>query len=368
MMARQAVVCPACGTRNRPSWEYCARCNESLENALPVETGEVTAVPTEFEPFEEGPSVASSGVLVVTVLAFGVLGFAAYRHVSTTPPPEGPDPALFTVATRPAELPEAPPGAGPGVSEYDSGRLLLNSGDVEGAVASLASAVAADPDNARYRSYLANALWRAGSREQALQEYAEAARLDPRLQTQYARTLDVAGRTEEARVEYEAILARNPEVATIHEDLGRMLFRAGRYAEAAPHLDEAVSARGDDPVLRQELAYAMDQGGDKAAAAEVYQEVLAEAPHAVITRGLLAENLYEQGKKNQAMAVLEQGLKVTPDAPLLQRQLGSLLEREGRKAEAAAAYREYARLAPNAPDAGSIAQRAAELDTGGGRP
>ena len=29
-MAREAVACPSCGTRNRPSWEFCARCNEPL--------------------------------------------------------------------------------------------------------------------------------------------------------------------------------------------------------------------------------------------------------------------------------------------------------------------------------------------------
>jgi Flp pilus assembly protein TadD len=365
MMARQAVACPACGTRNRPTWEFCARCNEPLEGALPAETAELRGARGELEAVE-GASLASSGVLVISVLALGVLGFAAYHHVSTTPPPEGPDPNLFTFATTPAEIPKAPPGAGPGVTDYDSGRLLLNSGDLDGAVASLASAVAADPENARYRSYLASALWRTGFREQALAQYAEAAQLDPRLQTQLARALDVAGRTDEARVEYEALLARNPETATIHEDLGRMLFRGGRYAEAAPHLGEAVAARGDDAVLKQELAYAMEQEGDKAGAAEVYQEVLAAAPQAVITRGLLAENLYEQGKKEQALSVLEQGLEMTPDAPLLQRQLGSLLEREGKRAEAAEAYRAYARLAPNAPDAASIAERASRLAGRGG--
>ncbi len=145
-MAREAVACPACGTRNRPSWDFCARCNEPLDGARPAETAESPAAPPPgvLEPVE-GTSLASSGVLVFTVLAFGVLGFVAYRHLSTTPPPEGPDPALFTIATSPAELPKAPPGAGPGVSDYDSGRLLLNSGDLDGAVARFASAVAADP-------------------------------------------------------------------------------------------------------------------------------------------------------------------------------------------------------------------------------
>jgi Flp pilus assembly protein TadD len=368
MMAREAVLCPACGTRNRPDWNYCARCEELLEGALPAEaTAETTVVPEEMEPLE-GSTLASSSILILAVLAFGALGFSAYRHVSTTPPPEGPDPGMFTIGTQPTEVPKAPPAGGPGVNDYDSGRRLLSAGDTAGAVSQLRAAVAADPDNARYRSYLAHALWQAGSRDEALTEHAAAARLDQRLQMQYARALDLAGRTEEATIEYQAVLARNPEAATVREDLGRLLFRSGDYAAAAPHLEKAVEARANDPVLRQEMAYALDQSGEKPRAESAYRQVLESEPRAVITRGLLAENLYEQGKKEEAMSVLERGLEVTPDAPLLQRQLGSLLEREGKRAEAAAAYRSYARLAPNAPDASAIAERADLLETTGGNP
>lgn len=367
-MAREAVLCPACGTRNRPGWAYCARCEESLEGALPADdTRETTPVRGETEALES-PAGASAPILLVAVLAFGALGFGAYRSVSSSPPPPGPDPGIFTIGTEPAELPEASPMAVPGVSDYDSGRRLLNTGDTLGAISQLRAAVAADPGNASYRSYLAYALWQAGNREEALAEHAAAARLDRRLQMQYARALDLAGRSQEATVEYEAVLARNPDAAVVREDLGRLLFRTGDYAAAAPHLERAVAARSDDPVLRQEMAYALDQAGEKPRAESAYREVLESAPRAVITRGLLAENLYEQGRKEEAMSVLERGLEMTPDAPLLQRQLGSLLEREGKRAEAAEAYRSYARLAPNAPDAGSIAERAAQLDSAGGNP
>ena len=37
MKAKQAVVCPKCGALSRPNWEFCARCNESLEGAVPAE-------------------------------------------------------------------------------------------------------------------------------------------------------------------------------------------------------------------------------------------------------------------------------------------------------------------------------------------
>ncbi len=369
-MAREAVLCPECGARSRSDWEFCARCGESLEGALPADdtTAKAPTVPKTLEPIE-GSSLAGSSVLVVAVLVFGVLGFAAYRHVSTTPPPKGPDPQLFTIATRPVEPPKVPPSTEAGVQDFDAGRRLLGSGDLQEAISLLAAAVAANPDNAAYRGHLAYALWQSGARDQALREHAEAARLDPRRQIQYARVLEIAGRSDEAERQYESILARSPEGAgaTVHEDLGRLLYRAGRYAEAAPHLGQAVGARDDDPVLKQELAYALDQQGNREAAETVYKQVLETAPQAAITRGLLAENLYERGRKDEAMSVLEQGLALTPDAPLLRRQLGSLLEREGKRAEAADAYRAYARLAPNAPDAATIAKRAAWLDSARGK-
>jgi predicted Zn-dependent protease len=357
MKARQAVVCPKCGALNRPTWDFCARCNESLEGALPAEEGAA--------PVEEAPAPSSVPANMLALLALLVvvgLGIAGWRYASQAAPLDAPDPSLFTVATRPAELPKAPPPTGAGAADYDAGRRLMNSGDLEGAVARLAAAVAADPGNAEYQNAYGHALWRSGDREGAIAAHAEAARLDPRLQMQYARSLDVAGRSVEAAREYEAILAKNPAASTVQEDLGRLLFRTGQYAKSASLLQQAVQARPDDPVLQQELAYALDQAGNPAQAAAVYQQVLKQAPQAVISRGLLAENLVARGKKDEAIALLQEGLKDTPSVPLLHRQMGSVLERSGKPAEAAAAYRAYARLAPNAPDAREIATRAARLE------
>ena len=357
MKARQAVVCPKCGALNRPSWEFCARCSEPLEGALSAQEG-VASV-------EEGPvpSSVSANVLALVVLLAAVgLGVAGWRYASQAPPLDAPDPSLFTVATRPAELPTAPPLTAAGAADFDAGRRLMNSGDLEGAVTRLAAAVAASPDNAEYQSVYGHALRRSGDEEGALAAHAEAARLDPRLQMQYARSLDIAGRTEEAAREYEEILARSPAATTVQMDLGRLFYRNGDYARAAAHLQQAVEARPDDPVVAQEFGYSLDQAGNRAQAATVYRKILARVPQAVMARGYLAENLVEQGKKDEALAVLQDGLKVTPSAPLLQRQMGSVLERSGKPAEAAAAYRAYARLAPNAADAKEIATRAARLE------
>lgn len=366
MNARDAVACPACGARNRPGWEYCARCDEPLEGARPFDSAAVPRIRV-HRAAVEGPEVDSSGgpagVLLLTVLAFAVLSIAAYRSASQAPPVAGPDPRMFTMGSPPDSTPEevSPPNE-PGAADYAAGLRLMTSGDPAGAVEALSAAVAANPGSATYRSALAHARWRAGDREGAVAEHGDAARLDPTLQMQYARTLDLAGRPEDAVREYEAVLAREPDSPTAREELGRLLYRSGNYAEAAPHLEQAVANRPEHPVLRQELAYALDQGGRREEAAAAYREVLVRAPDAVIARSLLAENLFGRGEQAEAMTLLEAGLQRTPEAPLLHRELGSLLERSRRPGEAAAAYRNYVQLAPNTPDAAAIQERVAKLE------
>ncbi len=366
MKGTKAVVCPKCGALNRPTWEFCARCNEPLEGAIAVDESVGPATAAEAEP---GVSSAPANTIALAgLLALVIVGAAAWRAFSSAPSVGAPDPSVFTIGTEPAELPKASPPAAPGAVDYDNGRRALNAGDLSGAVARLGAAVAADPTKAEYRNVYGHALWRSGDRDGALAAHAEAARLDPRLQMQYARSLDVAGRSAEAVAQYERILARNPKAATVNEDLGRLLFRSGDYTGAAAHLQSAVQSRPDDPVLQQELAYSLDQAGDRAQAAAAYRKVLEKAPEAVISRSLLADNLVDQGKKQEALAVLREGLRAQPEAPLLQRQMGSVLERSGRPRDAAAAYRAYAGLAPNAPDAKDLLARAARLASAGGRP
>ncbi len=307
MRARQAVVCPKCGAFNRPTWEYCPRCSESLAGAQLAEG----VVPE--AGVEEGPGAPSSAattlVSVGLVLALAVAAVAAWRYAARIPEPARPDSRMFTIGTQPPAQPAPPPLSGPGVVDYDAGRRLMNAGDFAGAAARLAAAAGADPANAGYRHAYALALWRGGDRQGALVQHAEAARLDPGLALQYARSLDAAGRGADAAGQYEAILAQNPGAVAVEEDLGRLLFRSAEYTRAVPHLQAAVLARPDDPVLQQELAYSLDQAGDRRQAEAAYRQVIGSTPQAVLSRGLLAENLVEQGRKDEALAVLHAGAR-----------------------------------------------------------
>ena len=362
MKARPAVVCPACGALNRPTWEYCARCRESLEGARPAEAPAGTGERGDDEG-ARGSAVPARLVAVAAVVGLVVLGVAAWRYAARARPPYAADPSLFTIPTRPPQPPPAVMPEGPGAADFAAARRLLAAGNLAGAAERLAAAVGASPENAAYRDLYADVLWRGGQQEAALLEHAEAARLDPGLRLRYARVLDLAGRRADALREYEAVVAANPGAQVAQEELGRLLYRSGDYAKAAPYLRAAVQQRSTDPVLRQELGYALERAGLGAEASAAYREVLRQAPDAVATRALLSENLVVLGQSDEAVAVLREGLKRNPNTPALHLQMGSVLERSGRAQEAVAEYRTYARLAPNAPDAKDIAGRAAQLET-----
>ena len=368
MKGTKAVACPNCGALNRPTWEYCARCNESLEAVAPTLVEGPAGGGEAVAEYEGDVSAAPANTIALAgLLALAILGAFAYKALSEKPASAS-EPSFFTMGTQPPALPAPQTTQARGGADYDAGRRALNAGNLTEAVSRLAAAADADPANAEFRKAYGNALWRAGDRDGAIAAHAQAARLDPRLQMQYARTLDVAGRSNEAAEQYSQILEKNPEASTVREDLGRLLFRGGDYAGAAVHLQRAVAARPDDPVLQQELAYSLDQAGDRRQAEAVYRKVLEAAPEAVVSRGLLAENLTEQGRKEEALTLLREGVAAQPQAPDLQRQLGSVLERSGKPQDAAAAYRAYATLAPNAPDAQDLLARAARLEKAGGRP
>jgi Flp pilus assembly protein TadD len=361
MVAKEAVVCPKCGALNRRIWPFCARCNESLAGAAPADLPEDAAA---AEKPASRPRKPVSIVTLLTLLAL-VAGGAWIRYAAKHPPAPGPNPAIFTMGTLPSAAPTPPTlRPAPGLEDYQAGHLALARGDLQTALVRLAAAVLAGPDNAEYHKEYASALWRHGETDRALGEQAEAVRLDPRLRLAYARMLDAAGRSDAARSEYEAVLTELPNAATVHQDVGRMLFRNGDYVNAAVHLQQAAAAQPGDPVLLQELAYALEQTGDHERATAAYREILQRAPGASVTRQHLSESLYQQGQKDEAIAVLKEGLAAAPETPLLLRQLGRLLALSGRSAEAIAAYKSYLQAAPNAPDARDMAERIAALEGG----
>jgi len=359
--ARQANfrICPECGTRNRPKWDFCAKCGESLQD---VPLGEPAPVETAAEPLVDEAGVPWASTLGVAIL----IGATVATYWYFREPPASPSSEIFTLATLPPSLPPAgPPTAKqPGQDAYDRGRRLLDQGDPAGAARLFADAVSEAPDNHAYHHAHGVALWQSGARSESIDEYNEALRLSPDNPTyrlNLAKALVSVGRTSEAIREFEAVAARTPNAEAL-EEAARLYAKGGDYARAADEFRRIAAMRPNDAVVQQELASALEKSGQVDQAAQLYGQILQANPNADITRGLLAEIYFNRGQKDEAIALFRERLAQDAQAPLLHRGLGSLLERTGQIADAVNEYREYARRAPNAADAKQLAERADRLE------
>jgi len=361
MKAESVRVCPACGTRNKPKWDYCVNCGESLQDvALGIPAAE-TAAAAEPEALEEaGPFPWLALGASIVLLAAAVYFYRNYRGV-----PESPAPGIWTAPTVPpstqaaaAYMPE------PGEKDLQDGRNLLAQGNVAGALPLLAQAVADAPSNHAAQYAYAQALWQAGDRDQALVHYREAARLSPRTlsyRTDLARALGAAGRNAEAIEELEAAVAIEPGPGPL-QSLASLYAAAGNQPRALDTLRRAAGVAPNSAIIQQDLAHALEKAGQTAQAIEAYQKVLQINPKAANSRGLLADLLFREDRKEEAIDLVRAGIAQNPQAPRLHRDLASLLERSDRIPEAIAEYREYARLAPQSADAKQLEERAASLE------
>ena len=199
-------TCPHCQARNKPTWEFCARCGESLEidpaeiEADNANRGEPAAADEEAEPVaaSERQPPARPGVLAAVVVG-GIASYQWWRGAPSVPVATG----FVTAATLPPPTSSRRArGPGPaGEESFAQGRALLARGDAAGAVPLLARAVELSPDNAAYRGMYADALIASGAVDEGLGQYDAAVRLDPvnsTLAVAFARALLRAERLEEA--------------------------------------------------------------------------------------------------------------------------------------------------------------------------
>lgn len=359
-------ICPACETRNKAAWEFCARCGESLQGISLAAKGAPT--PAAAEPTGQGPKAAS---LVLTLGLFGAVAGAVLFLVRSHAVLEAdhPNPSLFSFPTVPPALSatsSAAPRSVKGADSFAEGRRFFSAGDAARALPLLAEAVSEDGQNAEYRAVYGKALLASGGApDEGLRQLQEAVRLAPAnldYLSSLGQGLDNAKRGREAVAVYEAVLALQADYGDTLEDLGRLYFREGQEDKAIPLLRRASDLRPNDLPLRQDLAMALEKSGDVAGAEALYRHLLNMRPQADVTRGLLAETQIKQGHQDQAIATFQEGLQRNPNAPLLHRGLASALERSGRMDDAIKAYREYARLAPGSTDAKAMAERADALE------
>jgi tetratricopeptide (TPR) repeat protein len=353
-------VCPNCGARNKPKWEFCVKCSESLQG-VPLGGTAPPATATAVVAEDEGSGIPWGSVAAAIVgLALAVGAYKLFRDPAPAPPPD-----LFTVGTIPPSLPPSherlPKSAGQ--EEYEAGLRRLNANDPAGAAVYFQRAVAAASGNHVFRHAYAVALWQSGAKAESIDEYRNAVRVapdNPTYRLNLAKALASIGRNTEALSEYEALIQRGGNLEALQE-AARLLADTDPQ-RAQEFLRRVAATRPGVAVVKQQLASMLEKSGDTEGATKLYSEILGQNPGAHITRGLLAEIQLKRGQPEEAVALFRSGVQQYPDVPLLHRGLASALERSGAVVEAINEYREYARLAPNAPDAQQLRERADRLE------
>jgi tetratricopeptide (TPR) repeat protein len=181
--------------------------------------------------------------------------------------------------------------------------------------------------------------------------------------TNLAVALEVAGRPEEARSHWEAVVRLRPRAPSAHASLGQALARAGDAAGAERAYQEALRL---DP--RSALALVnfgvllASQGRLDDAAARFEAATRIDPDYAKAWAGL-AEVYAAQGRRADAIAAARRAIAADPRLAEAHSTLAMLLEAEGDAAAALAAYRAAAALRPDEPRA-ALNLGAALLDHG----
>jgi tetratricopeptide (TPR) repeat protein len=199
----------------------------------------------------------------------------------------------------------------------------------------------------------------------------------------YGIALNKLGRTHHAIRMMRRSLTVREDQASVHVNLGRILFSLKQVDEALPHflraaeLDpddvnaaillgrcfvlrnelplaidaflRAVEARPEDVELQIRLADAYDKRGDLAEALEWYEFALARAPGNVRARKAYVLLLRRLNRSADALRELERDPSALAADVDLQQALAAQYEELGRRAEAIAGYRNVLRMAPRHP-------------------
>ena len=122
------------------------------------------------------------------------------------------------------------------------------------------------------------------------------------------------GHAAKATQYWERCLALNPNLADVHDGMGRVASRQGNTEEAITHWQRALALRPDLPGLRERLSRALIDVGRGGEAIELLAEATAQADDRAALRVLTGEAYMQDKQFDRAARAFEDALKLRPDA------------------------------------------------------
>ncbi|HSZ57979.1 MAG TPA: tetratricopeptide repeat protein [Tepidisphaeraceae bacterium] len=160
-----------------------------------------------------------------------------------------------------------------------------------------------------------------------------------------------AGKLHEAEALYRQILAQQPRLAEVHNNLGNALKAMGRIDEAGQSYRNALAIRRDIPQIHNNLGTILHEQG-------AYEQAMAEYREALTLKPAYPEALYNQGntlqklgRSTEAVASYREAISHWPSYAEAHYNLGNAHSALSHREEAIAAFRHAVWLRPNYPDA-----------------
>ena len=232
-------------------------------------------------------------------------------------------------------------------------RDLIAKGSFDKAVPILRQMLAAEPNRVDARLLLGTTLALEGIRGEAIEQMAEAARLDPRsAQTHnaYGKVLSRFLELTEARQEFEQALQLDPGLAEAHVNLSLILAQAGDLSGASDHVDHAIELEGDSPnaayahYLKAKILGAQDQIDKSITELQKAVQLRADYEEAWSDLGGMRRlDLDNQG----AVEALRKAVALKPEDALAQYRLGQLYLQSGDSVRAVNHLRKALAQTPN---------------------
>ncbi|HSY18216.1 MAG TPA: tetratricopeptide repeat protein [Candidatus Acidoferrales bacterium] len=159
------------------------------------------------------------------------------------------------------------------------------------------------------------------------------------------------GRLTEAIGHYQEALRLEPNDASEHDNLATALFQAGQPSEAVREFDQALQLGFDDAGLRNNFGLALVQVGRIEEAIEQYEAALRLDANNAAVHNNLGNVLLQMGRGPEAGRQFEAALRIDPHYAEAYVNLGTVSAQNGQMDKAVQCFREAVRLKPDYADA-----------------
>jgi tetratricopeptide (TPR) repeat protein len=165
------------------------------------------------------------------------------------------------------------------------------------------------------------------------------------------KALGGAGRMSEAMGHYEQALRLQPDFAEAHNNLGNALVTSGTAQEVIGHYERALRSKPDYAEAHCNLGLALARLGRLPEAMGEWEQALRIRPDYAEAHNNLGAALEQTGRLPEAMGHLEQTLRIKPDYAEAHYNLGLVLWQTGKVQEAIGHYEQALRINPDYAEA-----------------